>query len=456
MKALFAPSLVRRVVLALLLAFGLVFVVLLAVDYVSTSDPRNLDKAVHDFGHGLLIDLADVTDEAEARGVVGGLDRAANRNYADQSLPAVLAVQLRAADGRVVYASPALRSEIAAAPTGESVLPGTHRILHVFREAGPRWTVVVAQPEVPRAYLLRVLAAELVRDMLIAFPCVLLPLWLAVSQGLSPLRKLSRAVAARDPDDLAPTHLEARHRELRPLVQAIDDLLARLRAKVGREQAFVHDAAHELRTPMAVISAQVHGLAQAPDAPARAAAEARLDASIARASRLVDQLLALARLDDSHATRREPHDVAALVQQELALLAPRALAAGLDLGLDAPESLVHPVELVAFRSILVNLVVNAILYVPRGGRVTVSLAREDESLVLRVADDGPGIAPAARATVFERFVRGPCHDAPGSGLGLAIVRQAARRSGGYVTLGDGPGGRGCEFVVAFPGYSRAS
>ncbi len=455
MSALLAPSLVRRVVLALLAAFALVFVVLLGVDYVAGTDPRNLDGAIQAFGHGLLADLARVDDEAEARGMVGGLDRSANRAYAAQGLPSVLAVQLRDRDGRVVYASTMLRAEIAAAPTGESMLGGTHRILHVFRESGPRWSVVVAQPEVPRGYLLRVLAADLVRDMLIAFPCVLLPLWLAVALGLGPLRQLSRAVAARDPDDLAPTGLDARHRELRPLVEAIDDLLARLRAKVAREQAFVHDAAHELRTPMAVICAQAHGLAQAPDAPARRAAEEQLDASIARASRLVDQLLSLARLDGSHAPRRESQDVAALAQQELALLAPRALAAGLDLGLDAPESLVHAVEGVAFRSILVNLVVNAILYVPRGGQVTVSLARPGADagapLTLRVVDDGPGIAPAARATVFERFVRGTGHDAPGSGLGLAIVAQAARRAGGEVVLFDGPGGRGCEFVVTFPG-----
>jgi len=200
-----------------------------------------------------------------------------------------------------------------------------------------------------------------------------------------------------------------------------------------------------------VISAQVHGLAQAPDAPARRAAEGLLDASIARASRLVDQLLSLARLDASQAPRRESLDVVAFAQQELALLAPRALAAGVDLGLEAPERLVHAVEPGAFRSILVNLAVNAILYVPRGGLATVALARDGAALVLRVADDGPGIAPEARAGVFERFVRGGGHDVAGSGLGLAIVRQAARRGGGDVTLREGPGGRGCEFVVVFPG-----
>jgi signal transduction histidine kinase len=450
MRALLAPSLARRVVLALLLAFGLAFIVLMAVQYRGATDPRNLERAIGDFGRGTLHDLATVDDPAEARGLVSGLDSSANRTYRELDMPSVLAVQVWDRDGHCVYASAALRSEVASAPTGRSMLAGTHRILHVFRESGPRWTVVVGQPEVPRSFVLKTIAVDLGPSMLIALPCVLLPLWLAVWQGLRPLRRLSRAVAERDPDDLAPTGLVARHRELRPLVRAIDDLLDRLRAKVRREQGFVHDAAHELRTPMAVISAQVHELAQAPDAPARREAEARLDDSIARASRLVDQLLALARLDDSQAPRREMLDVAALAQQELALLVPRAIAGGLELSLDAPESLLFAVEVTAFRSILHNLVVNAIHYVPRGAQVAVSLAEAGSALVLRVADDGPGIARQARATVFDRFVRGTGHAVAGSGLGLAIVRQAARRSGGDVVLLEAPEGAGCVFEVTLP------
>ena len=447
MTALFMPSLARRVLLALLAAFALTWAVLLAVEYSGQADPAALDRVIETFGRGLLADVAAAGSADEARGIVGGLDRTSNRTYRGAALPTVLALQLWDRDGRCVYASEALRAEIAGTPPGSSRRASGERVVHVWRASGVRWTIVVAQPEIARAFVVRALAVDLTRYMLIALPIVLLPLWLAVSQGLKPLRRLSHAVAAREPDDLAPTGLVARHRELRPLVAAIDGLLARLRAKVAREQAFVHDAAHELRTPMAVISAQVHALAQAGDAPARREAEARLDDSIARASNLVDQLLALARLDDSHVPKRDTLDVAALAQQELALLFPRALAQGLELGLEAPESLRFAVEPAAFRSILHNLVVNAIHYVPRGGQVVVSLALEASALLLRVVDDGPGIAPALRASVFDRFVRGTGHDVAGSGLGLAIVRQAARRAGGDVSLHDGPGGRGCAFEV---------
>lgn len=453
MKALVTPSLTRRVLLALLGAFALTWGVLMAVQYAHIGDATDLDRVIERFGRGLLTDLAATDSADEARGIVAGLDRATNRSYREGGLPTVLGLQLSDRDGRVVYASQDLRDALAAAAPGVSRLPAGDRVVHLWRAAGPRWTVVIGQPEIARSYILRMLAADLTRYMLIALPIVLLPLWLAVRQGLKPLRRLSSAVAARDPDDLAPTRLAARHRELQPLVAAIDDLLARLRAKVAREQAFVHDAAHELRTPMAVISAQVHALAQAGDALARREAEARLDESIARASNLVDQLLALARLDDSHAPRREQVDATALAQQELALLAPRALAKELELSLEAPETLVVAVEPVAFRSILHNLVVNAIHYVSRGGQVSVSLAATAEALVLRVVDDGPGIAPALRASVFDRFVRGAGHDVAGSGLGLAIVRQAARRSGGDAVLFDGPRGCGCAFEVTLAGVA---
>ncbi len=457
MRRLFEASLVRRVMLSLLGAFVLVWVVLLAFEYWQDSDYAVLDRKLAAITRGLVADLGDIADPAEARGTVAGLERTLNRSYRDDAVPATMVVQLQDAAGHRVYASSPWAGAIAAAHPGASRLerPGA-RALRLFRVDGARWSVSVAQTEVPRAWVLRMLAFELTMYMAIALPCVLLPMWLAVSQGLRPLRRLSQAIAARDPEDLGATGLVARHRELRPLVGAIDELLSRLRAKVNRENAFIHDAAHELRTPMAVISAQAHGLAQAADAQARREAEARLDGSLARAARLVDQLLALARLDDSHQPRRDMVDVSALVQQELAQLAPRAIAAGLELDLDAPETLAFPVEAVALRSIVRNLAVNAILYVPHGGRVRVSLEAGEAGdighggLRLAVADDGPGIAPAERALVFERFMRGAGHDVAGSGLGLAIVRQAARRMGGEVALHDGLDGRGCRFEVRLP------
>jgi signal transduction histidine kinase len=456
MMRLFAPSLARRMMLALLVAFALAWVVLLAFEYLQEGIPSAVDGKLAAAARGLALDLSDVTDTAEARATVAVLERTINRSYRAMGMPAVLVVQLRDSQGRNVQGDAPWSDTLAAAPVGSSQwrLPG-RPTLHAYRSVGPHWTVTVAQTEVPRAWVLKSLGAELMLYMMIALPCVMLPLWLAVSQGLRPLRRLSHAVAARDSEDMSATGLVVHHRELRPLVGAIDGLLTRLRAKVERERAFVHDAAHELRTPMAVISAQAHALAQAPDGQRRREAEERLDESLARAARLIDQLLALAQLDDSPPAHSERVDAALLAQQELAQLAPRAIADGLELDLDAPESLKVAVEPLALRTILRNLVGNALQYVPRGGRVQVSLAAWHDGLRLVVVDDGPGIALEDRERVFERFVRGSACDVPGSGLGLAIVRQAARRAGGSVVLSTGLKGRGCRFEVHLRGPALA-
>jgi signal transduction histidine kinase len=158
----------------------------------------------------------------------------------------------------------------------------------------------------------------------------------------------------------------------------------------------------------------------------------------------------MANIDDGKPAALGDVDVAELVRTELALLAPAALARHIDLVLDAPDTLRWRLDLHAFQAVLHNLVNNAIAYIPAHGRVHVGLRGDGAALVLAVADDGPGIPPAERALVFERFYRGAGHDKPGAGLGLAIVREAAARLGGGVVLVEGIDGKGCRFVVTIP------
>jgi len=454
-----APSLRRRVVLTLLLAFVLVGLVLAAREYASSSDPAQLDRVVADFGRGVMAQLDTIEDPAEARGAVESLETQINRSYREIGLPSRLVLQLWDRRGAVLHASPQFAPVPAWGAAGSTRVEAGGEVLHVFRAQDARWRIIVAQPEIGRGWRIRTIAADLALSMLIAFPFVLVPLWIAVSQGLRPLNQLSRHIGQRDPDDLAAIGLSPRHAELAPVAHALDDLLARLRRKVERERAFVHDAAHELRTPLAVISAQAHALVRARDADERAQAQARLDDAIARGSGLIDQLLQLARLDGgSEATALL--DVARVAQEELAVLEPQAFARGLELSLEAPDVLRWPMQLGAFRAILQNLVGNAVRYVQPGGHVVVALGVADDGLHLSVADDGPGIPAALRGTLFDRFVRGTGHDVAGSGLGLAIVRQAAARMGGCVRLADGlPGAGGligCRFEVAFPGADLKS
>ena len=245
--------------------------------------------------------------------------------------------------------------------------------------------------------------------------------------------------------------MNLRYAELRPLGRAFDTLLRRLRERVEREQSFVHDAAHELRTPLAVIAAQAHVLAHAQDTSTRDEASTAMLDAVARSARLSQQLLDLASLDPRAAPVVEIVDVAAFSARLLAERNADARQRGLSLSLDAPERVLARLDRVAIGSILQNLLDNALRYVPAGGRIEIALSADARhGLQLSVIDDGPGIAPEHRASAFDRFWRGRDHDQPGSGLGLAIVRQAAGRLGGRVTLESGIDGRGARFELRLP------
>jgi len=268
--------------------------------------------------------------------------------------------------------------------------------------------------------------------------------------SLKPLQRLADRVATRGPTDLSPLGLDAKYAEMKPLVTALESMLAQLRAKVERERAFVQDAAHEMRTPMAVISAEAHALAGAGSAEERTRAQAHLEHAIARASHLTQQLLDLASLDDAQRAQQRTVDVAQLTRQVIAQAAPDAIAARIELRLEAPDSLVARIDVAAFQSVLENLLNNALCHASGATQVAVSLQADAGFLQLTAEDDGPGIAAAEREKVFERFYRGADAQAGGTGLGLAIVRQAAVRMGGSVQAKAGLDGAGAGFHVRLP------
>lgn len=451
LKRLVQPSLMRRVTLVMMAAFVLLWVVLMSFLYyrVNQNDMNDTSRAKW---AGELLELvarypndADVKIAAEVMS-----DRINNPNRRRSGIDAFL-MQVSRPDGRVLYLSPQARGEalaLGAAPVGDLLVHGQRYRAYAANAARVR--IVIAEPIPELSWMVARMSEDLTIFVVIAFPVVLLPMWFAVGRGLRPLRRLSASIASRGPDDLRPLDINTSYAELQPLTGALERLLAQLRAKMEREHAFVADAAHELRTPMAVIAAQAHVLVKAEDGQQRIAAEHKLDHAIARASHLIQQLLELAHVDSDELRNLELRDVAELTRHELALMAPSAMTRQLDLSLDAPDTLMHAVEAHAFQSILQNLVVNAIRYVHEGGKVTVALAAREGTLTLTVCDDGPGIPEAQRAMVFERFYRGQQHDVHGSGLGLAIVRQACARLRGNVALGAGPGGTGCSFVVTLP------
>lgn len=318
---------------------------------------------------------------------------------------------------------------------------------------GPR-VIQVAQPSATRLRLSAEAALRNIAPFLFLLPVAGIVVWLAVGRGLAPLTRLASDIQRRTPAGLEPLAEADLPDELMPLVRSLNDLLVRLRQALDAQRQFVADAAHELRTPLTAVRLQIQLLDRAPSEAERAEALEALRQGLKRASHLTEQLLLMARLDPEAAVQKEQLDLAALARAVVEEWEPIAHARRIDLGLARAEGVVMEGEAASLRALLGNLVDNAVRYTPEGGRVDVSVYRDQGEPVLRVEDTGPGIAPEERSRVFDRFYRGAGAAGTGTGLGLAIVKRAADRHGACVTLDSGSGGRGLRVTVRFPADLR--
>jgi two-component system, OmpR family, sensor kinase len=323
----------------------------------------------------------------------------------------------------------------------------------VFGVQAVRSVIQVAQPMSVREQRAAELALETLKPFALLLPVLALVIWFAVGHALQPLQRLTALVKARRVNALDALPEEPLPEEVQPLVQALNDLLGRLRAALGRERAFMADAAHELRTPLTALYLQLGMLARASDESEREAAMETLSAGVQRAIRLVEQMLALARQEPRAERPHVPVRLDDLAREIVAELVPVADARHIDLGVAAAQLAQVAGDPDALRTLLRNLVDNAVRYTSPGGRVDVTVeatAPGGGGARLTVADDGPGIAPEERARVFDRFYRRPGTEPPGSGLGLAIVKAIADSHDATVQLADGPGGKGLAVTVSFP------
>lgn len=278
-------------------------------------------------------------------------------------------------------------------------------------------------------------------------------LTLALRRGLSPLRRAAADVAVRSAESLHPMSLDMHPPELRPLVSAINQLMARLGQALALQRHFLADAAHELRTPITALRLQLQLLERAVDAEQRQQATQALRAGVARAQRLVEQLLQLSRLaPDAPVPRHGPVHLQELARSVVALFSARADERGVDLGVSVSEPAdADPVvqgDTHQLTILLSNLVDNALRHAPGQGRVDVRAEFRQGHPCLSVTDNGPGIAPGERQRVFDRFYRGGGSAGDGSGLGLAIVKAVADQHGAHVLLDDAPDG-GLQVTVCF-------
>jgi len=312
----------------------------------------------------------------------------------------------------------------------------------IYTHVMPEGVVQVAQPEAIRDALARHLALRTTVPEIVFIPVLAALLAWVLRRSLRPLYETSARVRERDAARLDPLPTAGVPEELAPLVEQINALFARLTASLETERRFVADAAHELRSPVAALALQVQLAERARTDPARAAALAELRQGIARAARLVQQLLDLARLEPGVASEPPaPVDLAQTVREVIGGFAARAEHGRVDLGVDAPPSLLVTGAASELRSLVANLVDNALRYAPAGSAVTVSLREAAGALELAVEDAGPGIPPEERERVLRRFQRVEGDTTAGSGLGLPIAKAIAERHRGSLRLGEARPGR---------------
>lgn len=273
--------------------------------------------------------------------------------------------------------------------------------------------------------------------------------WLAIGWGLKPLADMAATLRARHSGSLAPLQLNPLPSELEPMQAALNRMLAQIQDVLGRERRFIADAAHEMRTPLAVLRVHAQNLLEAGTERERRESLEFLIAGVDRTSRLVNQLLTMARLEPKAvAPRLHSLDLTETVRDSLVQLTPWILSKNLELAFDAPEQPLHMVtDAAAIDIALNNLISNAANFSPPGGVISVQLQQVDGFCNLSVEDQGRGIEEADRGRLFERFYsRG---NAQGAGLGLTIVNTIATRLGGTITLVNQPQG-GMRATLSIP------
>jgi two-component system, OmpR family, sensor histidine kinase TctE len=275
--------------------------------------------------------------------------------------------------------------------------------------------------------------------------------WVGIQLGLRPVKKLRDEIADRSPLDLRPIVESSVPREIAPVVVTLNRLFGMLRTSVQSQQQFIANTAHQLRTPITGMQAQLDLLAAEPAAQPIKGRLLTLQEGIRQLAHSANQLLTLARADPAAniAAKNQPVDLNAIVGEVVAKFFDRALQANIDLGVEAAPVSIHA-DPSLLDDLLSNLVDNALKYTPSGGSVTVSAGVQNGRAFLAVEDTGPGIPETERQRVRQRFYRLPNSPGHGSGLGLAIVDEIARLYGASVSIGAGANGLGTKVLLQFP------
>ena len=310
------------------------------------------------------------------------------------------------------------------------------------------------------------LANEIIKGVIlpqfVILPLAVLLVWFGLSRGIAPLNTLLDIIRARKPDDLSALQTKDTPEELLPVITALNEQLERLEQTIDTQKRFVADAAHQLKTPLAGLRMQVELLSDERDDASRARSLRRLKAGTERSTRLVNQLLALARTEAPSVLRFEKLDLTHIARSVARDFVPEAMNKRIDLGVEMPD---HPVyvngQTLMLTEMMKNLVENALRYSPENSCVTMRVddSPQRETIVLEVEDDGPGIPESERHHVFDRFYRVLGTSEDGSGLGLAIVQETAFQHDANVSIHNNtksthPDRPGTLMRISFPPLHR--
>lgn len=453
-----SPTLRRTLLLGLLVPLLVLVPLTAAVIYRLALTPAldGLDRALTDTAVALSR-IVDVQGDAVTLPLSAQTARALQADLVDRTVFAV-----GGPDGRPLGGEAAL---LALAPPlaadqwsffegqfgGQPVRVAAHAM--ACGTAGRLCVIVVAETlgkrqQAERAVMLASLAGATVLALVLAALAMA-----AVARGLRPLQRAAAEVAALSPARLAPVDTRGVPREVLGFVDALNGLLARIRDAATAQRAFIADAAHQLRTPLAVMRVEAAQALATPHPEAQQPMLERLHAAAERGARLAQQLLSMARTEsfalDPQQQPAQPVDLRQLIAEAADRWLEPSIEAGQDLGFELAHAVVqgHPVLL---EELVGNLVHNAVAHAGRGARITVACGLDDHAPWLSVEDDGPGVPEEERPLLWQRFRRGREAGGTGSGLGLAIVADIARLHGAQAALLAGVDGRGLKVLVRFP------
>jgi signal transduction histidine kinase len=434
-------SIRTRVLLAVL---GMLAVAALVVGSVTYRSVRAETEALFDYQlRQMALSLRDQGEVAPAQASA----------LVDQQLDFV--VQVWTPDGRGLYASRAHAALPQRAQLGFADVTVAGQVWRSFSVAMPSRVIQVSQPLAIRRKLAADAAYASVLPLLLVAPFMAAAAWWLTALALRPLQRVADDVRRRGEQSLQPLPSDGLPDEVAPLVASLNALLQRLGQSLDTQRALVADAAHELRSPLTALKLQLQLLRRADGDADRAAAADALAAGIERTARLVEQLLTLARTEPGAAAAAPQRlDLSELVREAVADTVPLALARGTRFELHADTPVLIDGERSALAALVRNLADNAVRYSPPGSCVDVQVAQPEGVPTLQVDDAGPGIPPAERERVFDRFYRRGLADEPGTGLGLAIVRGVAQRHGATVALDDSPLG-GLRVTLRFGAAARS-